>query len=146
MRIEPTPIVYKPQWQLLHSFSAPQECVGYALLSDAWRKNVHMVKGTTATEIIFFQMFGIASLHLPEWECRHLAWPKRHCGTHAPVWMNGVHPTVSEGIVYRPVCGSWNSGLLWISAHHPSTPMPRIVLYLQVRPNAHLFAGVLRHR
>ena len=33
----------------------------------------HMVQRTTATKI--FQMFGIASLHLPESECRHLASP-----------------------------------------------------------------------
>ncbi|KAK3583345.1 hypothetical protein CHS0354_038958 [Potamilus streckersoni] len=29
-----------------------------------------------------------------------------HCGTHAPIWMNGAHPTVAEGIVTREACGN----------------------------------------
>ena len=35
--------------------------------------------------------------------------PKRRCGTHAPGWLNGSHPTVREGIVTRPVCYHWGS-------------------------------------
>lgn len=27
-----------------------------------------------------------------------------HCGTHAPIWMNGTHPTVADGIVNRKAC------------------------------------------
>ena len=29
------------------------------------------------------------------------------CGTHAALWLNGNHPTESDGIVTRNVCGSW---------------------------------------
>ena len=36
--------------------------------------------------------------------------PKYHCGTHAPGWLNGAHPTVAEGSVQRQVCFSWTSG------------------------------------
>ena len=28
-----------------------------------------------------------------------------HCGTHVPLWMNGAHPTVADGIVRRNICG-----------------------------------------
>ena len=35
--------------------------------------------------------------------------PKNRCGTRAPGWMNGVHPTVAEGKVTRKVCYSWNN-------------------------------------
>ncbi|XP_078700188.1 uncharacterized protein LOC144926973 isoform X2 [Branchiostoma floridae x Branchiostoma belcheri] len=30
------------------------------------------------------------------------------CGTHAPVWMQGRHPTVEEGAVTRTVCAFWD--------------------------------------
>ena len=36
-----------------------------------------------------------------------------HCGTHAPGWLNGVHPTVGEGQVTRQVCFSWESCCQW---------------------------------
>ena len=29
------------------------------------------------------------------------------CGTHAPGWLNGIHPTVNEGQVVRQACFSW---------------------------------------
>ena len=30
--------------------------------------------------------------------------PENHCGTQYPGWLNGTHPTVSEGVVKRRVC------------------------------------------
>ncbi|XP_035685656.1 uncharacterized protein LOC118422245, partial [Branchiostoma floridae] len=30
------------------------------------------------------------------------------CGTHAPVWMRGPHPTIEEGVVTRTVCAFWD--------------------------------------
>ena len=35
---------------------------------------------------------------------------RNHCGTHAPGWLNGRHPTVAQGIVQRTVCFSWTRG------------------------------------
>ncbi|CAB4036799.1 Hypothetical predicted protein, partial [Paramuricea clavata] len=36
--------------------------------------------------------------------------PQRRCGTHAPGWMNGAHPTVADGKVTRKVCYTWING------------------------------------
>ena len=36
--------------------------------------------------------------------------PKLQCGTHAPGWLSGAHPTVGEGAVQRKVCFHWSSG------------------------------------
>ncbi|KAL9987886.1 hypothetical protein ACROYT_G002264 [Oculina patagonica] len=36
--------------------------------------------------------------------------PKLRCGTHAPGWLNGSHPSVAEGAVQRRVCFHWSSG------------------------------------
>ena len=40
--------------------------------------------------------------------------PKFRCGTHAPGWMNGEHPSKNEGAVSRKVCFHWKSNAcLW---------------------------------
>ena len=31
-----------------------------------------------------------------------------HCGTHAPGWLSGAHPLITEGAVMRQVCFHWN--------------------------------------
>ena len=31
-----------------------------------------------------------------------------HCGTHAPGWLTGAHPLITEGAVMRQVCFHWN--------------------------------------
>ena len=40
---------------------------------------------------------------------------KYRCGTKYPVWLNGTHPTVAEGVVSRTVCYSGYSGCCWFS-------------------------------
>ncbi|CAH3151789.1 unnamed protein product, partial [Porites evermanni] len=35
--------------------------------------------------------------------------PKNRCGTHAPGWLDGSHPSVQEGIVTRRICYHWSS-------------------------------------
>ena len=35
---------------------------------------------------------------------------KYYCGTHAPGYLTGGHPTVAQGIVSRKVCFHWSSG------------------------------------
>ncbi len=31
------------------------------------------------------------------------------CGTHAPLWLNGGHPRVEDGVVTRAVCGHYDN-------------------------------------
>ena len=33
--------------------------------------------------------------------------PKHRCGTHAPGWLKGDHPTKEQGVVSRQVCFHW---------------------------------------
>ncbi|XP_039926644.1 oncoprotein-induced transcript 3 protein isoform X3 [Hirundo rustica] len=40
--------------------------------------------------------------------------PENHCGTHAPIWMNGSHPRQADGIVQRQACASFSGNCcLW---------------------------------
>lgn len=34
---------------------------------------------------------------------------KNRCGTHAPGWLQGGHPTEEQGVVSRKVCYHWNN-------------------------------------
>ena len=43
--------------------------------------------------------------------------PKQRCGTHAPGWLSGGHPTVAEGAVKRKVCFHWSSGCCQFSSN-----------------------------
>ena len=35
--------------------------------------------------------------------------PQHHCGTHAPGWLDGQHPSKDEGAVSRKVCFHWSN-------------------------------------
>ena len=51
----------------------------------------------------WYRIMGKAGTQIPE-ECV----PVHRCGTFAPGWVNGQHPTVEEGIVIREVCYHWD--------------------------------------
>lgn len=53
--------------------------------------------------IAWYRMMGETGDQIPE-KCI----PINRCGTRAPGWLNGKHPTVDEGIVNRQVCYNWN--------------------------------------
>ena len=39
---------------------------------------------------------------------------QNRCGTHAPGWLNGLHPSAADGIVRATVCFHWsNQCCLW---------------------------------
>ncbi|XP_048026819.1 sushi, nidogen and EGF-like domain-containing protein 1 [Megalobrama amblycephala] len=43
------------------------------------------------------------------------------CGTIVPLWLNGGHPTVEDGVVTRVVCGSWSNNCCYFQ--YPSNPI-----------------------
>ena len=52
----------------------------------------------------WYRFTGVAGDRMPTY-----CVPKLRCGTHAPGWLNGSHPSVKEGIVTRRVCYHWGS-------------------------------------
>ena len=123
-------------------FLVPKECFGYRLLSDAWRMTSHG-KGNNCDKNltdVWYRFVPPAGVKMPT-SCVQ----KHHCGTYSPVWMNGTHPTHSDGIVSRRVCGSFWRRLLSVQTHYKSTTMSGIVLRLQIRTPRILLLGVLWH-
>ncbi len=39
------------------------------------------------------------------------------CGTHAPLWMNGSHPRIEDGVVTRDVCGHWSNNCCYFQSN-----------------------------
>ncbi|CAH3172799.1 unnamed protein product, partial [Porites evermanni] len=52
----------------------------------------------------WYRFKGAAGIRMPTF-----CVPTRRCGTHAPGWLNGSHPSVREGVVTRRVCYHWGS-------------------------------------
>ena len=61
------------------------------------------IKCDDMSSIAWYRMMGRAGDQIPE-KCV----PMNHCGTRAPGWLNGKHPTVKDGVVTRQVCYNWN--------------------------------------
>ena len=87
----------------------PCQSANHKLLSSADRflgnTNQHPVKcDRNDVNPGWYRFTGGAGDRLPE-SCP----VKRRCGTHAPGWLDGKHPTVVEGVVTRQVCYHWSS-------------------------------------
>ncbi|XP_078369964.1 uncharacterized protein LOC144653747 isoform X2 [Oculina patagonica] len=84
------------------------ECSNYQELSSADRS-----QGNTAQNNVrcdqrdlspgWYRFTGAAGDQMPD-KCVAV----RRCGTHAPGWLKGAHPTVDEGVVTRRVCYHWS--------------------------------------
>ncbi|XP_051771672.1 sushi, nidogen and EGF-like domain-containing protein 1 [Ctenopharyngodon idella] len=42
---------------------------------------------------------------------------QNRCSTHAPLWLNGSHPQVEDGVVTRNVCGHWNNDCCYFQSN-----------------------------
>uniref|UniRef100_A0A3P9L428 UMOD/GP2/OIT3-like D8C domain-containing protein n=1 Tax=Oryzias latipes TaxID=8090 RepID=A0A3P9L428_ORYLA len=94
-------------------------CTNYTVLNDAWRSvlntdssNLHCdneIKRNT-----WHRMFlGENNAQIPNTCVGQIF----RCGTAAPLWINGAHPTQADGIVSRPVCGYWSGSCCFYSSN-----------------------------
>ena len=82
------------------------ECCSHAWLKDA-NRNINDTSGTVLCDrgLSGWYRFGDQAGIKMITSCV----PENRCGTHAPGWMDGVHPTVSDGNVTRNVCYNWSN-------------------------------------
>ena len=65
--------------------------------------------------------------------------PVRRCGTHAPGWMNGAHPTEAEGKVSRTVAFHWSGNCqMWTESIQVINCGAFYVYYLKPTTNCSL--------
>ncbi len=88
-----------------------EHCYNYTGLDDPWRanssrpSNPSLMCDNTVTWNGWYRLFinGL-SAQIPD-----ICVSQYSCGTHAPLWIRGGHPTVEDGVVTRDVCGHWNN-------------------------------------
>ncbi|KAL2101854.1 hypothetical protein ACEWY4_003615 [Coilia grayii] len=99
-------------------------CYNYTVLNDTWRATTNYVVDVSAFRCDgggrwqgwYLLVHQDHSVRMPT-GCV----PILHCGTAAPIWMNGPHPSPADGEVTRQLCTSWTG-----SCCHPSYPLPSI--------------------
>ncbi|XP_072524060.1 uncharacterized protein [Salminus brasiliensis] len=82
-------------------------CYNYVILEDTWRStnssNTTAHCDTSINWMGWYRLFYKGqSAKMPE-SCVSIY----SCGTHAPLWLNGSHPGLEDGVVVRPVCGNF---------------------------------------
>nr|XP_046258566.1 oncoprotein-induced transcript 3 protein isoform X2 [Scatophagus argus] len=85
-------------------------CSAYISLNEPWRNTDYHVKQSSGVPLCdshvsgeWYRFTGMAGDAMPTF-----CISENHCGTHAPIWLNGSHPQPHEGIVTLPVCASFN--------------------------------------
>ncbi|XP_036801946.1 oncoprotein-induced transcript 3 protein [Oncorhynchus mykiss] len=87
-------------------------CSAYISLNEPWRNTEYHVNHSSGSVPLcdsrvsgeWYRFTGMAGDAMPTF-CIE----ENHCGTHAPIWLNGSHPQPQDGIMTLPVCASFNS-------------------------------------
>uniref|UniRef100_A0A671LF22 Zgc:153932 n=1 Tax=Sinocyclocheilus anshuiensis TaxID=1608454 RepID=A0A671LF22_9TELE len=93
-------------------------CYNYNVLDDLWRStnNQHSSQIMCDTWVSWNGWYRLfiqgQSVQMPDTCVDELS-----CGTHAPLWLNGGHPTVEDGVVTRDVCGHWSNNCCYFQSN-----------------------------
>ncbi|XP_040211796.1 uromodulin-like [Rana temporaria] len=96
------------------SYSCIDPCSAHTVLNDPWRSTSNIYNADVDWYDWYhcdyrlsgwFRFKGEYDQQIPE-QCV----PRASCGSSIPIWMNGSHPTVSDGIVKRTMCHNWYDG------------------------------------
>ncbi|XP_068103358.1 uromodulin-like [Hyperolius riggenbachi] len=100
----------KDCFKSLGSYSCVNPCSNYTVLNDPWRSPSYGYYGYCDAGLQGWYRFkGDFNQQIPEW-----CVPSYSCGSYAPIWIKGSHPTVRDGTVNRTVCANWNGNCcLW---------------------------------
>ncbi|XP_041942745.1 pancreatic secretory granule membrane major glycoprotein GP2 isoform X3 [Alosa sapidissima] len=84
-------------------------CHNHTVLNEAWRATTNLDQSDNKCDrsvkwLGWYRMFYLGmSVQIPE-----VCVPTQRCGTDAPLWLDGPHPSLEDGIVTRSVCGHWS--------------------------------------
>ncbi len=96
--------IFKYVFTVLHV----DPCYSYTVLDDPWRATdnqytFNLMCDAYVSWVGWYRLFIHGqSVQMPDTCVDRLS-----CGTHAPLWLNGPHPRIEDGVVTRDVCGHW---------------------------------------
>ncbi|XP_078698216.1 oncoprotein-induced transcript 3 protein-like isoform X2 [Branchiostoma floridae x Branchiostoma belcheri] len=82
-------------------------CNSYTILNEAWRSVNNNVRSQSCDRGFrgeWYRFINPAGTSMPTQRPQST----HRCGTHAPMWMNGQHPSVADGEVSRQACAYWS--------------------------------------
>ena len=130
------------------SFSSPalDPCSAYISLNEPWRNTDHSFDESQGSPLCdnsvdgeWYRFTGMAGDAMPTF-----CIPENHCGTHAPVWLNGSHPLEGDGIVQRQACASFNGNCcLWNTTVEVKSCPGGYYVYRLTKPSVcfHVYCG-----
>uniref|UniRef100_UPI00358E931F oncoprotein-induced transcript 3 protein isoform X2 n=1 Tax=Myxine glutinosa TaxID=7769 RepID=UPI00358E931F len=84
-------------------------CSSYISLNEEWRNTEFVINSSYGTPACdrdmggeWYRFVDLAGDVMPTF-CVE----PTHCGTHAPIWLNGSHPGLSDGVVEVPACAAF---------------------------------------
>ncbi|XP_026879276.2 oncoprotein-induced transcript 3 protein isoform X2 [Electrophorus electricus] len=90
---------------------APDPCSAYISLNEPWRNTDYHVNNSAGVPLCdrhvageWYRFTGMSGDAMPTF-CIE----ENHCGTHAPIWLNGSHPQPADGVVTLTTCASFNN-------------------------------------
>uniref|UniRef100_A0ACB8F852 Oncoprotein-induced transcript 3 protein n=1 Tax=Sphaerodactylus townsendi TaxID=933632 RepID=A0ACB8F852_9SAUR len=123
-------------------------CSAYLTLNEPWRNTEHHFNSSydqpecdSAFDGEWYRFTGMAGDAMPTF-----CIPENHCGTHAPIWLNGSHPQESDGIVQRQGCATFNGNCcLWNTTIDVKACPEGYYIYRLTRPSVcyHVYCGRL---
>ncbi|KAM5151661.1 uncharacterized protein ACMZJ9_009898 [Mantella aurantiaca] len=89
------------------SYSCTDPCSNHNILNDPWRSTSNTINSLYCDSDLsgWYRFIGEYNQQIPE-RCV----PENRCGSEIPIWMNGSHPAVSDGVVNRKACSHWYDG------------------------------------
>ncbi|XP_017214140.2 uncharacterized protein [Danio rerio] len=84
-------------------------CFHYAALDQSWRATNYSTRNVACDRRVdwkgWYRLFYRGkTIQMPE-RCVKV----EKCGTHSPLWLDGGHPRIRDGVVTRKVCGNWKN-------------------------------------
>uniref|UniRef100_A0A2K6PGF1 Oncoprotein induced transcript 3 n=1 Tax=Rhinopithecus roxellana TaxID=61622 RepID=A0A2K6PGF1_RHIRO len=121
-------------------------CSAYISLNEPWRNTDHQLDESQGPPLCdnhvdgeWYRFTGMAGDAMPTF-----CIPENHCGTHAPVWLNGSHPLEGDGIVQRQACASFNGNCcLWNTTVEVKACPGGYYVYRLTKPSVcfHVYCG-----
>ncbi|XP_031202736.1 oncoprotein-induced transcript 3 protein isoform X2 [Mastomys coucha] len=121
-------------------------CSAYISLNEPWRNTDHQFDESQNQPLCdnhmdgeWYRFTGMAGDAMPTF-----CIPENHCGTHAPVWLNGSHPLEGDGIVQRQACASFKGNCcLWNTTVEVKACPGGYYVYRLAKPSVcfHVYCG-----
>ncbi|KAM4697758.1 uromodulin-like [Rhinophrynus dorsalis] len=90
-------------------------CVNHTILNEPWRSTSNIYSLTCKCDYDksgWYRFMGSGGVRMPE-SCV----PENSCNAHAPLWLHGPHPVISDGIVDRTACAHWRGDCCYWSTN-----------------------------